>query len=289
MNLTPAIPATILGAPPQPNLKYYALNSIYELGILTAAQAASAGVPNLNDPTQPLKNWADSAAVTPSSEPGDYVIYQTLKAVVNPQTGVAQTVIPPVFVQLPMLASVAGAINLPEAVTYPTWVPAPTVAVETIEMNGGVTTISGVNPAYLSTQEQGQTLMAQLNGSNLQEYVPAPGPGNLQINYGTETRRMWIFTDSNAQMQYVGLLLGIQYAQTVNQNVVTGGVGAPGQWVNSGAGTPFASWIWVPVPATATWPAGAPLVSMPMRSLLANEEWDYASLGQTVMIERTDL
>jgi hypothetical protein len=272
-------PISIATPQPQPESAEYSLDAINLFEIYTAATIPP-GAPNLNDPTQPTKEWWDS---NQANQPeGWQAIYETLKTTLDVQTGVEQLDLPPTFVQQIMPSTQAAALNIFLPPSYPPYVPAPTPA----QIVGTLGPISGVNPYLLSTLAQATELNELLGGKGVLSYQPAGGPDNFTIDYNGDTRQQYYFIDSNGQLQWVGYLV---WAQTAN------GVGAPGNWVNvAQANGQVNVWTWVPSPISLGPAANTPVVPVPMRQLYsptnpppageAYESFSEPQIGQPLIL-----
>lgn len=285
------IPVSVPTPQPQPDVADYSLDALNLFALYDTVEAYEAkfGVlPPAFDPTKPIKQWFDS---TQENQPDGWQSeYMTLQTVLNMQTGTAQLVLPPRFVQMFIPAVQAAAVNIwGGPPIYPSWVSSPTVATIT-DVNGFV---SGVDPNLLSSLDDANTLNTVLGGTGVQIYVMAPGPGDFQINYGTETRRQYYFIDSNGQLQWVGFLLRQQYVN---------GVGAPGAWVNVSVPIPGnmaqKTWMWQASAVPQGPPQNAEVLPVPMRQLYtatnpppiggAFESFTQPMIGQP-MIQRASL
>jgi hypothetical protein len=253
-------PRSISTPLPQPDVQEYsmdALNLFLTYDSPEAYEAFFGEPPSPYNPSLPIKLWKDdSQATQPAGWQEEYEILQT---VLDPQTGVAQLVLPPTYVQMFMPSAQASQVNIfGGAPVYPVWTSAPTVA----SITGATGYISGVDPNLLSDLADATALNTQLGGTGVLPYVMSPGPDNFQISYGTETRKQYYFIDSNGQLQWAGFLLRQQYAN---------GVGAPGKWVNTSIQIPGNMaqkvWMWVPSAAPVGPAANTSVIPMPVRRL----------------------
>jgi hypothetical protein len=238
---------------PQPNQAYYGVEALTLFRSFTRDiyQAAFGVEAPPYDPSRVIKTWFDSTADV--SSPNNVAVYKTLAQISPGVWNLQQMVIP---------ALEAASVNLPGAVTFPPYVPAPTKATR-----GG----SGINGLYLSLLTEAQSLMAEIGGTALADegatsVFPVVYPAD-------ELRRTWDIVFKGAALN-VGLLLAAKYAK---------GFGAPGHWNTSGSDA-----VWVPDPPAATGEDDArPPRPMPMRDLLPNEMFKTGLMG--VGIVRTDL
>lgn len=276
---------------PQPTEAEYSLDALNRLSKFTTASAYEAffGVaPPPFDATMPLKFWEDDSQA--NQPEGWEAEYEVLATTVDAVTGTARLVLPPEYIQLTMPASQACKVNIWQGLpTYPIYVPASTDAVETITLSdGSIETLNGINPEYLSTLDQANRLYSTLQGTG-GVFIDAPsaGPGNIQIDYKTETRRMYAFVDVNGQKQIVGILVDNENAK---------GVGYPGSWANvpnpeyvpgNQFNTPQNVWVWIiGTPPNNSLPTKVVVIPMPVRRLYANESFTEPMVGQP-MIQRT--
>lgn len=217
------------------------------------------------DPSWPVQGWSDPTADT--SDPANVYVYNTLNVnkdgspILDPQGrgSLKQITIP---------AARAAKVNLPGVPTYASF-PVPI----TSATRGG----QPINPIYLATPAQAQSLLAQLNaaaGSTVCTGLVDQGldgdPANPWMPFvypAGDDRRQFIFffkapganLNDVSSVQYVGLLLLAQNAM---------GVGSPGHWDVSG-NAPL--WVSTPAPAgPSQWSAGQSQ-PVPLRSLIAGE------------------
>jgi hypothetical protein len=240
-------------SPAQPDQLAYSVESLQLFATYTRdSYLATFGVQAPAwDPARPTKTWFDSTVNT--SNPTNVALYNVVTLDSTGHWGFQQLVIP---------ASEAAAVNLVGAVTYPSYVIAPTTAT-----SGG----SVINPLYLSLQADAQALMTALGGSGLyDEGSRSVFPYNYPPD---EPRRVWDFL-VNGNVVNAGALIA-----SMNAN----GVGYPGQWGVQNGGP-----VWIPAPAA---PTGAndtrPARPVPVRNLLANEKLQPGLMG--VVVVRTDL
>jgi hypothetical protein len=239
--------------PPEPNLLAY---GIQELSLFTSytrdSYLAAFGVQAPAwDPTRVRKSWFDSTVDT--SSPTNVAVYNFAAPNAVNVYAIQQMVLP---------ASDAATVNLPGAITYPTYVVASSDATR-----AGV----GLNPNYLSLESDAQTLMTTLGGTQLiDEGLGTAFPTVYPLD---EPRRLWAVLFNGLPLN-AGLLLLMQNAN---------GIGAPGRWDTS-TGDP--TWIPAPAPPTGLNDTRTPR-PMPCRSLLPNEEFQNGLMG--VSIVRTDL
>jgi hypothetical protein len=278
-------PLSIPTSQPQPNTAIYSMDALNRLDTYDSPavyEAFFGEAPDPYDKTLPLKLWKDD---TQDNVPDNFIAeYTVLKTVLDTQTGVDQLVLPPTFVSYTMPASLARKVNIwGGALVYPTWSPTTTA---TIDDNNGF--VSPVNVNLLSELADAQTLNTLLGGSGVQEYIMAPGNSGDHINYHDDTKRQYYFIDSNGQFQWAGVLLDQQYAKTETQNVISGGVGAPGSWINQVISTmpALSAWIWKSTPLPVGPPPNTAVIPMPVRRLYDNESFTEPFAGQP-MIQRT--
>ena len=238
---------------PQPNQAYYGTEflTLFKTFARDTYQTSFGVSAPAYDPSRVIKTWFDSTADT--SSPANVSVYKILT-----QDSKGNWILQ----QLVMPAIEAAAVNLPGAVVYPVYVPAPTKATR-----GG----SGINELYLSLQSEAQALMADIGGSNI---IDEGASAVFPVIYPTdEPRRVWdiIF---KGQALNVGLML----ADRNNK-----GIGSPGHWDTSTTNV-----AWVPdQPAPTGLDDTRPPRPMQMRDLLPNEVFKAGLMG--VGISRTDL
>lgn len=222
------------------------------------ATSIGAAIAPAYDPNRELQLWFDSAAKS------GHTTYKTLKIAPD-----GTYFIPLEFISMYLTPAHASTPNFPPyAANYPAWVPAESDA----EIISGGTVASGINPDYLSTEQQAQDMYnafaAVVGGEvtgGLQLWTPAPGPGDIHVQYGEDPRRAYQFEFKGA-MVIVGFLLRDAWAK---------GIGYPGTWDLSGPEPVFVFGEIPPGP-----PPNAPVIPVPMRELYADESWVIPAIGQ---------
>ena len=234
--------------PAQPNLAAYGVQdlALFKTCTRESYHAAFGIQAPAWDPTRLKKTWFDSTVDV--SAPGNVAVYK-----IAGQETLKQMVMP---------AREAATVNLPGAVTYPTYIVAPTHATRGA---------SPVNPDYLSLESEARALMATLGATALIEEGSTPV---FPVVYPPEEpRRMWSIV-VNGRVENAGIL---------RLNLNSKGVGAPGKWSSSPLGL-----VWVPAPEPPTGLDDTrPPRDMPLRDLLPNERLQAGLMGVSVV--RTDL
>lgn len=255
-------PVSIPVTPPQSDLPSYGLRSLELFDRYTrSSYLAKFGVPAPKFiPDLNAKDWFDSTVDL--SDPLNITIY-----VVSGHNGKGE----PILKQFIIKTSEAVSVNLPDegSGSFPPYVIAPTTATRT---GPGNLAPQPVNPIYLSTIGQANTLGSEVGGTRVQ--AEQSMGGGFAISYPPgEVRRLWEIT-FNGRNTNVGLLLNQKNSR---------GVGAPGKWDLTQQEP-----VWVPEPSVVvdasqphTW------VPYPVRSLLPNERLQQSALG-VIEIIRTD-
>jgi len=246
-------PVSVPVIPAQPNSLAYGVQSLALFNTYNRDSFLAAfGVQSPAwDPTRVTKTWFDTTVN--AALPTNVAVYQVVVETATDVYTIQQMVIP---------ATEAATVNLPGAITYPAYVVAPTDATR-----GGV----GLNPNYLSLQTDAQAVMSAIGGNQLID--EGLGTAFPTVYPPDEPRRLWAIVYQGLPLN-AGLLLLMQNAN---------GIGAPGSWNLSATDA-----IWVAAPAAPTGLNDTrPPRPMPVRSLLANEEFQVGLMGVSIL--RTDL
>lgn len=235
-------------APAQPKLDSYGLSelALFKTYTRETFRAAFGAEAPAYDPARLIKTWFDSTADT--SDGANVVLY---KVISSDQKGWA-------IRQLVMPAREAATLNLPGAVSYPTYVITPTKAAR-----GGVT---GIWPVTLSLLSEASALLEELGLRDLELRDEGEG-SSLPVVYGDEPRRQWCFFYQGSTYS-VGELLASKHRN---------GIGAPGRW---SVGDTI-EWL-----ADAPAPTGSqdtrPPRLVPVRELLPNEKIAMTLMGPVI-------
>lgn len=210
------------------------------------------------DPAKRIKRWFDSTHV--ENGLGGLAAVQVRYTVHDPGS-------PGGLVEISMTADEAATVNLPGAVVYPKYSPAPTTA----WINGPSESVP-FPVDYLSHEDAARALLLEVGGveASLKQTLPA---GPYFVVWGTEERRPWTF-EAGGERYYAAALLRAKYAK---------GVGAPGRWDFQTAG----GLAWVPEVADNGEHDLRPEIGMPLRPLAWNEELEQG-LGGVWRVRRKD-
>ena len=251
-----AAPASSVVA--QPDQATYAISNLYTVQTYTSRDAylAAKGVQApAYDPSSPIKTWEGS---------GSFTVFDAA----SPDR-VSPLIVP----------DAAAGVNLPGAYKYPDLVVAPTSA----RIVGPFGDIGAGSPDNLC-------LLADAN--TLEKELEPVFPGVKGTVSELVPMYHYVYPDlSELRRQYVvnfGSFTAI--AQQLIEIQTKGGVGSPGYWSSDGKGHVN----WVVKQQVTTPPAGAVTLGVPIRALLANEE--FAQIQSTAsplspwvwMVRRTD-
>ncbi len=217
------------------------------------------------DPTRPAQYWEEPTQAGKSGSVTYYAIDTN-----SPATGyLAQLTIP---------CAQAASVNLPGVYNYPTYVSAPTDAVE----SGPFGIIGAVSPDTVCTQAD-----AQATANAIAFLFPGQTPSVIQQNnglfhntYGVDPRRAWYIQ--------IGTLMMLAQALIESQN--SHGIGYPGAFDKANGGV-----VWIAGTPVTQPPAGQAAIATPVRQLLPNEVITQVPpsnplFGQpTWVVERTDI
>jgi hypothetical protein len=247
---SPVYQTSIPTIPAPPDGQAYGLGNLKMVqGYTRQGYEAAFGVqaPDFNAALPP-KSWFDSTAVagTPST-------YQTVVSGADGQ--------PPQYVSFTLPGEQAASVNLPGNRHYDVWVAPPTGATRAGYLGSQVP----INPVYLATSEQAQSLAKALGGT-VSEYMDGMFPLSYPAN---EARRYYVVVIGETQYP-AGTLLRDMYQK---------GVGAPGHWVNE-VGNPH--WVSEYVPSQQL-TSNVPEVSYPMRQLNPDEHFIKTGPGGMVI------
>jgi hypothetical protein len=259
----------------QPDLPEYPISDLYLFPVYTnrAAYLAATGkqAPAFN-PAWPIKEWFDPS---PSGNP--YLVFS------------AST--PPSYTtEAPMPAVAAGAVNLPGAYTFPSFVPAQTDA--TLAPYG--TPISAIELCTLAQAQAFSAVIAQyFPGQDVTPTEFAWYPPYGIVYPKDEDRRQYVIP-ALGLAAFVGNYLA---AQSEVNTVNGGGVGSPGVWQYGVVSTDTAAGkqlYWEPTAVPSVASANAVTMSVPIRTPFLNEQITNIEppnpLGvQTWVVVRTDL
>ena len=219
------------------------------------------GKPALWDPTLGfVKYWADPAAASASQTASTTYSF----IVEGPDIPYIQT--------RPVLNSIAGFVNIPPAPapsTYPAYV---VPASNSTDAAGGP-----VNPDNFSSLADANSLVSSLSAAGVLtngSVVDQPEGG---VIYGSDGRRMYVVTGTSSNGQAISVTAELLII-AMNAN----GVGAPGNWVASGAQFQWVSNIAPTVPVTL--PAyDVPVVPLLPGQYLTNGEPMSGAMGAVVV------
>ena len=250
--------------PTQPNLQQYTLQQLGLFQVWTRASLRQQFPAVLFAPGLPAGEWPDYDLSRPPKLWADGSADPTAVNVAYPAALAPGAT---TFSPLALSGFDAATLNLPGRILYPVWMPAPTSAVS-VAANGAITTL---NPMFLSTLSQAQTVLAQKAFSGY--VLDDSWDSEFNVSYpDTEPRRQWGIKANapGAQVWNVGALLHDQYAM---------GIGFPGSWGLSNTGP---LWTSMPLPPDGS-ADSRPAVAMPCRALLGNEQI------QNGLVIRTDV
>jgi hypothetical protein len=258
--VTPITPVSQPVVPAEPDLLAY---GVQELALFVSytrdSYLAAWGVQAPAwDPARVKKSWFDTTV--DASNPANVAVYKIVGTEASGNYTIQQMVIGTVE---------ASTVNLPGAIEYPPYVVAPTDATRNAQP---------LNPNYLSFESDAEALMALFGGTQIVDEATTTAVFPT-VYPPDEPRRLWDVIYKGMPLN-VGLLLLMEYAN---------GIGAAGSWDVSGTspasgGAP----IWVAAPPAPTGLSDTrPARAMPVRDLLANEEYQMGLMG--VSIIRTDL
>jgi hypothetical protein len=221
------------------------------------------------DPSQPIKQWLDPAALSLDSNAS--VVYKVWNGDVNK----------PELVPLTMNAGFAAKLNLPGAPKYPPYVVAPTGAAQYSTISDKLP-VNPVNPALLSLRSDADRLAAVSgaaveDGSRLNPYFEIRYPAD-------EQRRAWLIRNRQGKIELPGCYVGYILAQQ-NAN----GVGAPGHWDQAA----LVNWeyVWVPDKLVTEPPPNAKTMPVPCRDLQEGERLESVVVGllpQAMVVSGSD-
>jgi hypothetical protein len=247
--------------PPQPNEARYGIERLFPCPRLTRAihlQTFGEEAPSY-DPTRRIKRWVlpvPSDCKTPDRSMRLVDVWDpTLKEIS----------------QIAMTVAEAAQPNLPGAVSYPKYMPTETTAARMVGSNGA----QGINGTALADPAAAAAIAGEINRDlGIQVSVQkVSDPWPWVIVWGSETRRNLTLVTASGQSWDAATLLGQRFAA---------GIGAPGRWVQGGAGVTF-----VPdTPQTGEMDL-RPEIPMACRPLLPNERLEVSPFG--VAVVRTDL
>ena len=267
-------------SPAQPNLRQYPISDLYLFASYSTrpAYVAAAGTqaPPFN-PALPVKQWLDPA---PSGQP--YLVFDTTAGKT---------------LELPIPASVAGAVNLPGTYNYPAYVETPTDAM--IDCVASYVASTPIDPSTLCLQAEAQAIASAITPLFPGRTVTVADGSAVGVFFSAyptdEPRRQWCLLVDGVSPSGAGFNL---YAKTLMLQSYSAGVGAPGHWFYGPIQDEPATVLyiqWVEDPQVTTAPAGAITLPAPIRPLLPAEEFELIPPPDplfgtaTWMVVRTDM